>query len=188
VLPFAPALPLATERLRLRAFVPDDLEPLFAIRSREDVVRWLYQEPWTTREIAAEQLDSRYAATALREDGDRLFLGIELTATGELIGDCMLRLVNAENSTGEIGYVLAPAHQGHGYATETARELLRLGFEDAALHRIIARCEPRNEPSFRVMERLGMRREAHFVENEWVKGAWESELVYALLEREWRSS
>ena len=54
------------------------------------------------------------------------------------------------------------------------------------LHRVVGRLEPRNPASARVLEKLGMRREAHLVENEWVKGEWQSEDVYAVFDREWR--
>ncbi len=63
--------------------------------------------------------------------------------------------------------------------------MLRLGFDDLGLHRIIGRCDARNTASARLMERLGMRREAHFRENEWFKGEWGDELIYAMLDREW---
>jgi RimJ/RimL family protein N-acetyltransferase len=86
---------------------------------------------------------------------------------------------------GEIGFVLHPDHQGKGYASEAARAMLRLGFEQLDLHRVIGRCEARNDASARLMERLGMRREGHLVENEWVKGEWQSELVFAMLAAEW---
>ncbi|MDX6503720.1 MAG: hypothetical protein QOE29_845 [Gaiellaceae bacterium] len=101
--------------------------------------------------------------------------------------DCGLTLVSEQHRLGEIGFVLHPDHQGHGYATEAARELLWIAFEGLRLHRVIGRCEARNDGSARVLERLGMRREAHLVENEWVKDEWQSELVYALLDREWAS-
>jgi RimJ/RimL family protein N-acetyltransferase len=187
VLPFRPTLPLATERLRLRAFTLDDVDALYDLRSREDVVRWLYHEPFTPADAAAYAA-KRAAALELAADGDAILLAAEARDTGALVGDCMLRLLSAEHRGGEIGYIVHPDHQGNGYATEMARELLRAGFEEAGLHRLIARCEPRNTASAAVMERLGMRREAHLVENEWVKGEWQGELVYALLEREWQSA
>jgi RimJ/RimL family protein N-acetyltransferase len=81
--------------------------------------------------------------------------------------------------------VLHPDHQGRGYAREAAVEMLRLGFEGLELHRIVGRCEPRNEPSAALMRRLGMRLEAHLIENEWVKDEWQSECVFAMLRREW---
>jgi RimJ/RimL family protein N-acetyltransferase len=105
-----------------------------------------------------------------------------------LIGDFTLWLESSEHRRGEIGFLVHPDHQGRGHAIEASRELLRLGFEDLGLHRVIGTLEARNGPSARVLERLGMRREAHLVENEWVKGEWQSEVVYAILDREWRAA
>ena len=85
----------------------------------------------------------------------------------------------------ELGYLLTAGTQGRGYATEASREILRLAFEDLGFHRVIARVEARNTASAALAERLGMRREAEFVENEWIKGEWQSEIVYAMLAREW---
>jgi RimJ/RimL family protein N-acetyltransferase len=79
------------------------------------------------------------------------------------------------------------SHQGKGYATEATRPLVDFAFASIGLHRVCGRLEPRNTGSARVLEKLGMRREAHFVENEWVKGEWQSEVVYAVLSREWQS-
>jgi RimJ/RimL family protein N-acetyltransferase len=104
-----------------------------------------------------------------------------------LVGDVVLHLLSQEHSTAEIGFIVHPDHQGHGYATEAARPLLKLAFEDVQLHRVIGRVEPRNVASTRVLEKLGMRQEAHLIENEFVKGEWQSELVYAMLDREWRA-
>jgi RimJ/RimL family protein N-acetyltransferase len=83
--------------------------------------------------------------------------------------------------------VMHPDHHGRGYATEAARAMLALGFATYRLHRIEARAEPRNSASTRVLEKLGMRLEGHLRENEWVRGEWQSEVVYALLAREWRA-
>lgn len=76
-------------------------------------------------------------------------------------------------------------HDGRGYATEGAREMLRLGFERSGLHRIVGRLDGRNVASARVLEKLGMRREARRLRNELVEGEWTDELVHALLEDEW---
>lgn len=108
-------------------------------------------------------------------------------ASSEVIGDGTLFLLSAEHRQGEIGFVFNPEHHGHGYATETAGLLLELAFVEFGLHRVIGRLEPRNAASARVLERVGMRREAHFRENEFVKGEWQSELVYAILGHEWRA-
>ena len=109
------------------------------------------------------------------------------TETGRMIGEFMLRLKSSERRQGEIGWSIHPDVQGRGLATEGAAEMLRLGFDELGLHRIEAGADPRNVASIRVMEQLGMRREALFVESEFSKGEWASDVIYAILECEWRS-
>ncbi|MFL6145850.1 MAG: GNAT family N-acetyltransferase [Labedaea sp.] len=177
-----PSYPIKTERLLLRPFSPDDLEDLHAIQSREDVTRFLYWAPRSRTEIA-EVLISRAGMTALEREGDTLVLAVVLD--GRVIGDVNLSWRSVEHRQGEFGFVLHPDHHGHGYGGEAAVEMLRLGFEDLGLHRIIGRADGRNTASARLMEKLGLRREAHFVHNEMVKGEWTDEVVYAMLASEW---
>jgi RimJ/RimL family protein N-acetyltransferase len=179
-----PTYPIETERLRLRPFAASDLEALYAMHSRLDVVRYLYWGPRTETEVRAT-LERKAGETAITTEGDKLSLAAVLTATGQLIGDVVLHWLSREHRQGEIGFVFHPDHHGHGYATEASRALLRLAFEELRLHRVVGRLEARNTASARVLEKLGMRREAHLVENEYVKGEWQSGLVYALLDREW---
>jgi RimJ/RimL family protein N-acetyltransferase len=177
-------LPIETSRLRLRAFTPGDLDALHTIQSREDVHRWLYSEPRSVDEVR-EALERRIARIRdVPEAG--VALAVELAATGELLGDVSLTVGPPEHRQGEIGFTFHPGHQGRGYATEAAEAVVALAFGAYDLHRVHGRLEARNLASARVLEKLGMRREAHLVENEWVKGEWQSELVYALLAREWR--
>ena len=150
------------------------------MRSREDVTRWLYYEPPTE-----EQTRAWIEGILARPPETGTVLAVELRESGELVGNVNV-IVDPDNRQGEIGFIFHPAHQGHGYATEAARALVAHAFEQYGLHRVFGRIEPRNDASARVLEKLGMRREAHLIENEWVKGAWESEVVYALLDREWR--
>lgn len=177
---------MLTQRLVLRAFEADDVDALFAFERREDVARYLYDEPRTRQEVT-ESLARRRLMVGFDEESDALRLAVVLRETGTLVGDVSLRRVSREHRQGEVGFTFDPEHQGHGYATEAARAMLQFGFEDAGLHRICGRLEPRNTASARVLEKLGMRREAHLVENEYVKGEWQSELVYALLASEWAS-
>jgi RimJ/RimL family protein N-acetyltransferase len=104
------------------------------------------------------------------------------------VGDCTLFWLSQIHQQGEIGFIFHPAFQGRGLASEAAGAMLRLGFEGLGLHRIIGRCDGRNQASAGVMERNGMRREAHLIENEFVKGEWTDELIYAILRREWEAS
>ena len=124
--------------------------------------------------------------TAIDDDQNELALVACLKVSGARVGHVMLQRSSREHRQGEIGYVLHPDHQGHGYATEAASLLLRLGFEELGLHRIVGRLDARNQASAKVLERLGMRREAYLRENEFVKGEWCDELVYAILASEWR--
>jgi RimJ/RimL family protein N-acetyltransferase len=181
-----PAYPLQTQRLLLRPFAATDFDALLAIQSRADVARYLYWDPRTAAEVR-ETLDAKVRATAIVAEGDSLSLAAVLSEGGELIGDCSLRWASAEHRQAEIGFVFHPDHHGHGYATEAAAALLALAFEQLRAHRVFGRLEARNSASARVLERLGMRKEAHLVEHEHVKGEWQSEVVYALLEREWAS-
>jgi RimJ/RimL family protein N-acetyltransferase len=170
----------------LRPFVADDLDPLFDIHSRVDVARYLYWEPRTYDEVG-EALKKKMSQSQLTKPGEPLSLAVVRKDTGALIGDLVLFWVSEEHRQGEIGYIFHPDHAGQGFATEAAREGLRLGFEGLGLHRIVARLDGRNERSARLCERLGMRREAHFIQNELVKGEWTDEIVYAMLEHEWRA-
>ncbi len=179
-----PALPLVTERLHLRAFEATDLDALYAFERREDVARFLYTEPLTRDEVRVS-LERRMQMTGFDATSDALRLAVVLRKTGELIGDASLKRTSREHLQGEIGYAFNPEHHGHGYATEAVQVMLRVGFEEAGLHRIVGRLEPRNVASARVLERLGMRREAHLIENEFIKGEWQSELIYAMLATEW---
>jgi RimJ/RimL family protein N-acetyltransferase len=182
----APSFPIETQRLRLRPLQPEDRDALHEMESRDDVTRWLYFDSRTPAE-SDEALEQRVTRTRLDGSGDSLELGLEHAETGELLGTVILMYRSEEHRQGEIGFIVHPRHHGQGYAGEAATEMLRLGFEGLDLHRIVGRCEPRNEASARLLERLGMRREAHLIENEWVKGEWQSELIYAMLDREWQA-
>jgi RimJ/RimL family protein N-acetyltransferase len=177
-------LPIETERLRVRHLVADDLAAMHAIESRPEVVRWLYWEPRTEAEVR-QALDNRIARARERPETGVTF-GVEVLATGVLVGHISLTV--EPHRQGEIGFIFHPDHQGRGYATEAAAAVLAIAFEAYGLHRVFGRLEARNVASARVLEKLGMRREAHLVENEWVKGEWQSELIYALLAREWRGA
>ena len=152
---------------------------------REDVCRYL---PWTPMDLAQAEakLEQRLRQTHIDAEGDPLVLVAEEGGTGRTVGEFMLRLKSLESRQGEIGWSLHPDAQGRGFATEAAREILRLGFDELGLHRMVAGCDARNTASLGVMERLGMRREAELVECEYSKGEWVDEIVCAMLESEWR--
>jgi RimJ/RimL family protein N-acetyltransferase len=175
--------PIETDRLTLRPFVDDDFEVLLDFQSQPDLTRFLPYEPWT-REEAMSRMAGRMQDHAWTATGDTVSFAVVARATGVLIGDVNLVLLSEEHGIGEVGYVFRSDSHGFGYATEAVRELLRVGFECNGWHRILARIDPRNVASARVLDRLGMRREAHFVQSRWAKGEWTDEIVYALLSDE----
>lgn len=182
----APSYPVETERLLLRPIDPvGDVDALHAYQSLPQVCRYVPFEPRTREEIAERLRNPERVLWALMEPGQALDLAIVLRETGELVGDIVLFWRDATN--GEIGYVVHPDHQGRGIATEAARAMLRLAFEDLGLHRVMARIDQRNPASAAVLTKLGMRREAVLVENEWFKGEWSTEEDFAILDREWRA-
>ena len=140
------ALPIETERLRLRRLGPGDLAALHAIHSRADVARWLYWEPRTL-----EQVRALLEGHLERPDDEGVVLGIEPRSGGAgLIGT--VSLVVGDHRQGELGFLVHPDHHGRGYATEAARALLGLAFGSYGLHRVYGRLEPRNAGSARVLE------------------------------------
>jgi RimJ/RimL family protein N-acetyltransferase len=182
-----PTYPLRTARLDLRPYTEADLDELRAMHGRPEVVRYLYWDVQTEEQLR-DTLPKKIARRVLRGEGDGLnVLGV-LRETGEVVGEGALFWVSEVHRTAEVGYTLKPEFQGHGYATEIAAEMLRVAFSDLGLRRVVGRLDARNTASAGVLERLGMRREAHLVENEYVKGEWCSELDYALLDSEWATS
>lgn len=181
---FTPVWPLQTERLLLRPFEEGDLEALHAMQSDEDVVRYLYHDARSIDEVRAA-LARKIAWMSVTGEGHGVSAAVILRDTGEFVADLSLWWVSEGHAQGELGFVVHPAHQRRGYATEAARPLLDFAFDTMGMHRVVGRAEARNLASARVLEKLGMRREAHLVENEWVKGEWQSELGYAVLAEEW---
>jgi RimJ/RimL family protein N-acetyltransferase len=183
---FAPNYPLRSPRLSLRPLTERDVDAIVAYRSIPEVCRYVPFEPMDASTVR-ERVTGLWQRRSLEREGDSLFPGVELMATGELIGDLMLRWASAEHHCGELGYVFHPSHSGHGYATEAAHRLLHLAFDELGLRRVIARVDADNDSSARLAARLGMRQEAHLIENEWFKGRWSDELDFAILEHEWRA-
>ena len=107
---------------------------------------------------------------------------MERIEDGTVIGSCC---VFTDGPLGELGWILHPDCRHQGYALEAGRGLLRYGFRKLELHRIRARCDTRNLPSYRVMERLGMRREAEMRKARFTRGEWRDGYEYAILSEEW---
>ena len=176
---------LRTERLMLRAGTAADADATWAYRQLEPVSEWL-----TDVQADPEAYRARFT------DPARLATTIVVGLGSTVIGDFMLRIENAwtqaevtgeaRSSQAEISWVLDPARTGHGYATEALRELLRYCFQDLGVHRVTANCFLGNDTSWRLMKRVGMRRELHAVRGALHRsGRWLDTVAYAILQEEW---
>lgn len=179
--------PIETERLILRLETDADVDAIHSWQSRADVCEYLLYEP-RDRETVAAKVAQHSTHTRLENDGDYLQLAVQRRSDDRVIGEMYFTVDKAEYSTLEIGWVFHPDVAGQGYAKESALALMALGFDTMGAHRILASLTPENTASVRLCLRLGMREEAHFVEDMLVKGRWEDTGVYAMLDREWSST
>jgi RimJ/RimL family protein N-acetyltransferase len=177
---------ILTERLYLRALRAEDLPAFVAYRSAPEVAR--YQSWDTTYSIAdAERFLASQHEVVFGQPGAWVQLAAIHRGTGALCGDCAVRVAEDQSATAELGVTLAPEHQGAGLATEALAAAMRKLFEDYGVHRIYAQADDRNLAVHRLLERLGFRCEARFVEADWFKREWSTLRVYALLRREWEA-
>jgi RimJ/RimL family protein N-acetyltransferase len=173
---------LTTARLKLRPMDERDIPAHYAVFSDPEVARYWSREPWTDIAQAEESVEAIMAAGA---DGSEARFGIELLATGELIGNVGLHHFFEQNRRCEIGYALASRHWGQGYATEALRAAIQYGFDVRDLNRIEADIDPRNIGSARVLGKLGFRKEGYMPERWIVGGEMADTAFYGLLRRYW---
>jgi ribosomal-protein-alanine N-acetyltransferase len=179
------AVTLTTDRLVLREFREDDWRAVHEYGSDPEVVRHM---PWGPNTVDDTRAFIGRALAYQSEDPRMTYeLAVTESTGGRLIGGCGLHAINLAHRSAFMGYCFHRDAWGHGYATEAARALLALGFGDLGLHRIAATCDTRNEASARVLEKTGMKREALFREDTWLRGEWRDSYLYAILEGEWRA-
>ncbi|MFC7495477.1 MULTISPECIES: GNAT family N-acetyltransferase [unclassified Nocardioides] len=180
--------PVRTERLTIRPATADDVDATWAYRRVPEVSEWL---------TGAITDRDEYAEMFLADD--RLASTLVIERDGVAVGDLMLRIESpwaqhevadqARDRQAELGWVIAPEHAGQGYATEAAAALLGICFDDLGLYRVTALCFADNVASWRIMERIGMRREAYNVRESLHRDrGWLDGLGYALLADEWRAA
>lgn len=174
---------LETPRLLLRRFRTEDRAPFLAYRNDPEIARYQSWESFSSEE--ANQFIEEQKSLTMGEQGKWFQFAIELKKTGELIGDCAFKINEEDSRQAEIGFTLARMFQKKGYAAEAVASVFEYGFAELNLHRIIAVTDCENGASVALLERLGMRREAHYIQNIWFKGKWGDEYLYALLRDEW---
>jgi RimJ/RimL family protein N-acetyltransferase len=175
-------LPLAVNGLVIRRIGPTDHDDLLEYWSAIEVARYQFWEPFTSDQIAAiieSQLELHPG-----DPGVALVLAAELN--GKVIGDCQLTITSLDDRQAEIGFAFNPGFAGQGFATQAVAAVLGFRFLQLGMHRIVAGTDVRNERSWKLMERIGMRREAHFVHDTFAKGEWVDTYVYAMLDSEWQ--
>jgi [ribosomal protein S5]-alanine N-acetyltransferase len=175
---------IETERLLIRRFKPDDWRDLYEYLSDKEVVKYEPYDVFSAEECIAE---------AARRAEDPAFWAVCLREGGKLIGNIYLTEAEPEFSRWELGYVFNRQYQGKGYASEASAAMVSHAFMALGALRVVAMCDPLNTASWRLMERLGMRREAHKLKNVFFwrdaqgNPIWKDTYEYAVLAEEWKS-
>ena len=173
-----------TERLVLRPFEASDIDAVLDYYTEPDAQRYLEPRARDRRDVAVavDQMRQQYRLT---RPGDNLFSAVERKSDGRLIGQVSLRWTDATAAQSELRFVIGQKYRLQGYASETVRAMLAVGFGTFSFHRIFARCSGRNRASAHLLKKLGMRLEAHYREHALYGGEWDEELHFAILDREW---
>lgn len=183
-MPTLTPIELETRRLKLRWMSEADTEAHYAVFSDPEVARYWSRGAWTELAEARESIEQTLANYA---SGDGLRLGLELRGGGQLIGNvCLFHFVDGSRRC-EVGYALARAYWGQGYAAEALDALLGYGFDTLDLNRVEADIDPRNAASGRVLDKLGFKREGYMPERWIVNGEPADTVFYGLLRRDWRA-
>lgn len=173
---------LVTARLRIDALRAADAEALFACRADPAVARY---QGWRPVDLAATR--DFIDAQPLHPAHGWFQRAIRRREGGMLIGDLGVCLPEAAHDSVEFGISMAPTHQGNGYAREALLALFARGFAQLGWHRVHASVDPRNSASIAMLRALGMRQEAHHCESLWLRGEWVDDVIFAMLDREWRA-
>lgn len=175
---------LETDRLILRPLQADDVDDLIPYHSDPESVRYI---PWEvrSRDDVVDWLTKAVTFDRFRPAEIGLLFAIVEKSSGQVIGQLNTKLIDEPNNTANIGYILNPVFRGKGFVNEAMIAVLDRLFHAEKVHRVVADIDVRNDESVRVVERLGFRREATYIENDFLKGEWCSMYLYALLSREW---
>ena len=173
-----------TPRLVLDRLTASDVSAFLAYRNDPEVARY---QSWDSITLAeASQFVESQAKLAPGMPGEWFQFAVRLKPSDHLIGDCGLFVEPTDRRVGELGFTFGRDHQRLGLATEAAQALLRFAFGVLHLQRVKAVVDCRNTPAIRLLERVGLRRDGHFVRRAWFKGAWCDEYLYAALATDWQ--
>ncbi|GLB48228.1 GNAT family N-acetyltransferase [Neptunitalea lumnitzerae] len=172
-----------TPRLHIRNLKLSDLQDFYVYRSNPDVTKYQGFDVLTLDQCKAfiqQEYPKQYG-----KPGQWVQYAIEEVANNKLIGDCAIRLYEHEPRIATIGITISHLEQQKGFAKEAMLGILSFLFNEKQLHRVEEIIDVENKASIALIESLGFRKEAHFIENIFFKGSWGSEYQYAMLKTEW---
>ncbi|NGO71333.1 GNAT family N-acetyltransferase [Streptomyces boncukensis] len=167
--------------IAIREFAQSDVEDVRRVVGDDRVTRWLSHDSRGKEETRA--MVERITAMAAEEPRTDYSLAVVAPPSDRVIGFCRIGLSGIE--AGKLGYAIAYDDWGKGYATDTARTMVDLGFRKLGLHRISAAIGPDNTASQRVVEKLGFTKEGTLRDHVFTNGAWRDSVLYSLLQPEW---
>lgn len=173
---------LESERLILRPININDKAEIFAYRSDKETNKY---QGWIPETIADVESFINNIAKQIDEPGTWFQFSIIEKNSEKIVGDIGVHFWDKENRQVEIGCTLNKNFQKKGYASESLKRIIDYLFTELNKHRIIASIDPNNENSVRLVERIGFRKEAHFVESLFVNEKWVDDLIYSLIEKDW---
>lgn len=180
-------LPIETDRLTLRSFEPGDIDGLTDYHALPAIQRYAFTLTRHRDEVATA-LKVMCAQVSLQRPGDILTLAMICRKNGQLAGHVSLHWSDATAGQGEVRFLVNPRHAGQGLVTEALEALFDLAFGHFQIHRLFVRCDGRSRHSIKLVQRLGMRLEAHYREHALFQGEWDEELHFAMLDREWQQA
>lgn len=175
---------IITKRLILRPINLDDKKEIFYYRSNTEINKF---QGWIPEKIEDVELFINKVSKQINEPQTWFQFVITLKETHKIIGDIGIHFFDKENMQVEIGCTLSQKYQNSGYATESLTGVIDFLFGELKKHRIITSIDPENDKSIKLVERIGFRKEAHFVSSLFLNGRWVDDMIYALIEKDWNN-
>lgn len=174
-----------TERLILRQMQESDYDNVVIYRLHPDVRCYI---PDYIDEAGVKAYVERSIHPWKQEENEPLRIVMELKGTSKVIGELMVKIVEKNIPMVEIGYALNPEFQGKGYTTEAMHNIMQFVFEDLSINRVIGEANPENIASRRIMEKMGMKQEAHLIQHTFFNNKIIDTVIYGILKKDWKAN